>query len=35
MVQRIAALLLLHERLDRAYNQAIAEPFTAEELGVR
>ena len=35
MVHRIAALLLLHESLDKAYEQAIADPFTAEDLGLR
>ena len=35
MVQRIAALLILHERLDSLYEQAGAECFTAEELGIR
>lgn len=34
MVHRIAALLLLHEKLDAAYEQAIENPFTAEELGI-
>ncbi len=35
MIHRIAALLILHEQLDRAYERALADPFTAEELGVR
>jgi hypothetical protein len=34
MVHRIAALLVLHDRLDGAYERAIEDPFTAEELGV-
>jgi hypothetical protein len=34
MVHRIAALLLLHDRLDSAYEKAIVAPFTAEELGL-
>ncbi|HVF59086.1 MAG TPA: type ISP restriction/modification enzyme [Thermoanaerobaculia bacterium] len=34
MVHRIAALLLLHDRLDKAYEQAIEDPFTTEELGL-
>lgn len=34
MVHRIAALLILHDRLDGAYERAIADPFTGEELGV-
>jgi hypothetical protein len=34
MVHRIAALLLLHEKLDDAYERAIEDPFTTEELGV-
>lgn len=35
MVHRIAALLLLHDALDRAYEQVIEDPFTAEDLGLR
>jgi hypothetical protein len=35
MVQRIAALLVLHEKLDTAYRQAIVEAYSAEDLGVR
>jgi hypothetical protein len=35
MVQRLAALLVLHDRLDGLYGQACAEAFTAEELGLR
>lgn len=35
MVHRIAALHLLHDALDAAYERALAEPFTAEELGLR
>jgi len=35
MAHRIAALLLLHDQLDAAYERAIADPFTAEDLGVR
>jgi hypothetical protein len=34
MVQRIAALLILHNRLDSLYNQAIESSFTAGELGI-
>jgi hypothetical protein len=34
MVHRIAALLVLHERLDRAYEQAIEDPFTSDDLGL-
>lgn len=34
IVHRVAALLLLHERLDAAYGQAVARPFTGAELGV-
>ena len=34
MVHRIAALLLLHEQLDKAYEKAIEDPFTTEELGL-
>ena len=35
MVQRLAALLVLHDRLNAAYEQASADAFTAEELGLR
>lgn len=35
MVQRIAALLALHEAADALYEKAAATAFTAEELGVR
>jgi hypothetical protein len=34
MVQRLAALLLLHEQLDAAYESSIENPFTSEELGL-
>jgi hypothetical protein len=34
IVWRIAGVLALHERLDAAYEKAIAEPFAAEELGL-
>lgn len=34
IVHRLAALLVLHERLDRADERAIEDPFTTEELGV-
>jgi len=34
IVQRIAALLLLHEQLDAAYESSIEDPFTSEELGI-
>lgn len=34
MVQRIAALLSLHPQLDELYVRAVADAFTAEELGV-
>jgi hypothetical protein len=32
--RRIAALLRLHPRLDAAYEQAIADPFTSDDLGL-
>ncbi len=35
IVQRIAALLLLRPQLDKAYEEASADAFTAEELGLR
>jgi hypothetical protein len=35
IVQRITALLLLRPSLDGAYEEAIADPFGAEELGIR
>jgi hypothetical protein len=35
MVQRIAALLVLHDALDECYTRAIEDPWTAEELRVR
>jgi hypothetical protein len=35
MVQRIAALLVLQGELDVAYEKALKDPFTAEELGLR
>ncbi len=35
MVQRLAALLALHEVADSLYERAAVAPFTAEELGVR
>lgn len=35
MIHRIAALLLLHDKLDAAYENAIGDSFTAEELGLR
>ncbi len=35
IVHRIAALLLLHGELDAAYEKALKDPFTAEELGLR
>lgn len=35
MIHRIAALLLLRSNLDAAYEKAIEDPFTAEELGLR
>jgi hypothetical protein len=34
MVQRLAALLTLHPHLDELYVRAVADAFTAEELGV-
>jgi hypothetical protein len=34
MVHRIAALLVLHERLDAAYERAIEDPFTGGDLGL-
>ena len=35
MIQRIAALLALHEVTDVLYERSAAAAFTAEELGVR
>ena len=35
MVQRIAALLALHDTANTLYEKASASAFTAEELGVR
>jgi hypothetical protein len=35
MIQRIAALLVLHEIADKLYEKSAAATFTAEELGVR
>ncbi|HSS77200.1 MAG TPA: type ISP restriction/modification enzyme, partial [Thermoanaerobaculia bacterium] len=35
MVHRIAALLLLHSELDTAYERALEDPFTADELRLR
>jgi hypothetical protein len=35
MALRIAALLRLHSELDRAYEKALEDPFTAQELGLR
>jgi Type ISP C-terminal specificity domain len=35
MVQRIATLLVLHEKLDQVYEQAASDCFSAEELQVR
>lgn len=35
IVHRLAALLLLRPALDTAYDEAISDPFTAEELGLR
>lgn len=35
MALRIAALLCLHADLDRAYEKALEDPFTAQELGLR
>jgi len=35
MIHRIAALLLLRPSLDGAYEESIADPFSAEELGLR
>lgn len=34
IVHRLAAVLLLHRQLDVAYEQAIADPFTSEDLGL-
>lgn len=34
IVHRLAALLLLREKLDGAYERAVADPFTREELGL-
>ncbi len=35
MVHRISALLLLHSELDTAYERALKDPFTADELRLR
>jgi hypothetical protein len=35
MIQRIAAVLVLHEEADTLYEQAAGAAFTAEDLGVR
>lgn len=35
MIQRIAALLALRPELDKRYEQAVADAYTAEELGLR
>jgi len=35
MIQRIAALLALHEAADALYEKAAAAAFTAKELGIR
>ena len=35
MVQRIAALLALHDELDRLYEESAGDAFTAEELAIR
>ena len=35
MVQRVAALLGLHEKLDQLYERAAADAFLADQLGVR
>jgi hypothetical protein len=35
MIQRLAALLALHEVADALYERSAAAAFTAEELGVR
>ena len=35
IVQRLAALLVLHEQLDTLYEQAAADAFTADSLGLR
>lgn len=34
IVQRIGAILRLHDKLDAAYEKAIEDPFTHEELGL-
>lgn len=35
IIQRVAAMLVLHERLDDLYSRACADAWTAEELGLR
>ncbi len=35
MIQRLAALLVIHERLDETYSSVAEDAFTAEELGLR
>jgi hypothetical protein len=34
MVHRVAALLAVRDELDRAYESAVADCFTADELGL-
>jgi hypothetical protein len=34
ITQRLAALLALHEKLDRAYERCVADPFSSEDLGI-
>jgi hypothetical protein len=34
MIQRIAALLLLHQRLDKAYQRIAADALSTEDLGL-
>ncbi|MBI1817742.1 MAG: hypothetical protein HYR72_22420 [Deltaproteobacteria bacterium] len=35
MIQRLSALLALHEQMDQLYEQAAADAFSAENLGLR
>jgi len=35
MVQRLAALRVLHDQMDALYEKTAAEAFTAEDLGLR
>ncbi len=35
MIQRLAALLVIQDRLDEIYSSVVVDTFTAEELGLR